>query len=197
MTRHAMCLAAALTILACQGDAAGPMASIQPRASGVAKSNGETPFESFGCDREFTPGRVWQTGDILHVRGQSSSGLHLSTNPLVSGSIRVFEVNADINLSTGEGDFSGLLELTPTALDGAGSWRTHFKGSIPGVPGGPLIGDPPTLILSHMVAHGTGALAGGTLEFDHTANLAFAHPDFPAGCSWTGELFQGFVSTAR
>jgi hypothetical protein len=27
-----------------------------------------------------------------------------------------------------------------------------------------------------------------------TANLAFAHPEFPEGCIWTGELFKGFIS---
>lgn len=41
------------------------------------------------------------------------------------------------------------------------------------------------------------SLSGATLEFDHTANLAFAHPELPAGCNSTGELFQGVVSTAR
>ena len=195
MKRSVSVLATAMLVVACTTDANAPVAPLTAvqTALAVGRSDVETPFESFGCDMGLTEGKTWITGDWLHIRGQSSFGLHLSTNPLVSGAITVDNVNADINLATGTGDFSGQLTLTPTALDGSGTWHAHFKGEIPGVPGGPLIGDPPTLILSHMVAHGTEALAGQELEFDHTANLAFAHPVFPAGCEWTGELFKGVV----
>lgn len=199
MKRYAAGLATALLIAGCQQDATGPtpVPDLTIRAKG---SNGRIPFETYGCDFALSPGKVWQTGDILHIRGQSSHGLHLSTNELVSGSIRLFAVNADINLVTGEGTFSGNLVLTPTKFEGDGSWRAHFKGFLPGVPGGPFIGDPPTQILSHMVAHGTGALGGRTLEFDHTVNMAFAIPPeitFPEGCEWTGELFKGFIFSKR
>ena len=196
MNRTAPVLGAAMLVVACTADQITVPLSA-PSSVAAARSVSGAPFESFGCDQGLTDGKVWITGDGLHIRGQSSLGMHLSTDPNVSGSIRVYDVNADINLVTGTGDFSGQLELTPTALGGSGAWHTHFKGSIPGVPGGPLVGDPPTLILSHMLAHGTGALAGGTLEFDHTANLAFEHPDFPDGCEWTGELFKGVVTVGR
>jgi hypothetical protein len=130
---------------------------------------------------------------MLQIRNLTNLGHVVSTNPLVDGPHTV-QVNVNINLSSGAGNFWGALEIRPTALAGQGTWVGSFAGHLKG---GRLAGDPLTLVDARIVVHGTGALDGSKLMFDHLINPAFEAPAGPVGCTFNGEVWSGVILDPR
>ena len=193
--------AAALVLTACQSEITVPtLAPGTPLASAVASTEKRTPFETFDfwgpecLVPPSEPGVVTVTGNTLHIRDVVNHSYTVSTSPLVTGPENVW-VDADVNLENGAGSFHGILELVPTALGGSGTWRGSFGAHLKG---GQFAENPLTLVDAHMVLHGTGALEGLTLMFDHFANINFAHPAPPfPGCEFDGEKLVGVILDPR
>jgi hypothetical protein len=192
-------LAAALVLTGCGAEVSAPrQIPLTPSASVAATNGKRTPFEAFDfiCPDtpDWDPGTTTVAGNMLHLRDLVTHSYEYSTNPLIAGTTTAW-VDAQINTLNNAGSFSGVYEITPTALAGTGTWRgtfgAHFKG-------GKFEGSPLTLVDSHMILHGTGALEGLTLMFDHIVNLAFAHPAAPfPGCEFDGEKLVGVILDPR
>lgn len=197
MKRHTASVAAALLVLGgCEREVTAPRPQAREiRAAEAVGTEKRTAFESFDfdCGWPSSPPTRTLTGNMLHVRDLINYSYHVSTNELLEGRLTVW-VGANVNLSNGAGSFHGVLELAPTVLAGTGSWVGSFGAHLKG---GKFDGNPLTLVDAHMVAHGTGALEGQTLMFDHLVNTAFEHPEGPVGCTFSGELFKGVILEPR
>jgi hypothetical protein len=75
---------------------------------------------------ELAPEEVWETGEVLHLRGVVSTGTTFG-EPYFSGTFEN-RTDIDLNLATGKGDVQGTVLIMPNAYDG--SWQGDFKGHI-------------------------------------------------------------------
>ncbi len=90
-------------------------------------------YTSYECPISASaPERVWVSEDgILHQRGIHQVNTITSSTPYLTG-LNYLELNADINLATGEVHAYGKAELQPAAYEGSwvGTFTTHVSGGI-------------------------------------------------------------------
>jgi hypothetical protein len=116
--------------------------------------------------------KVWEEGNVLHVRGVGHTNVNVSTNPELNG-INTTVADADFNLKTGYAVIRGTMSLQPDGIAGTweGTWTFIYNKGV-GVTG-------------RAVAQGTGVLKGKTLFLD----LYDAEPDgnLQARCEGIGD----------
>ncbi len=121
-------------------------------------------YTSFECPISASaPERQWVSEDgILHQRGIQQVNEITSSTPYLTG-YNYLEVNADINLATGEVHAYGKVELQPAEYEGSwvGTWTTHVSS------GG--------IIDGKATSRGTGDLEG-MMDFNNMFNPTEPHP---------------------
>lgn len=189
-----ICAVGTLSLLGCNLESTSPseLPALRLAQAGIIEKT--IPFESFGFDcpglPASSPGVTTVSGSTVHVRDIIGYGYHVSTVPLAEGLLTVW-VDIQFN-ENGTFVYHGRLELAPTTLNGTGSWVGAFGAH---ARGNKFDGNPLSHIESHIVANGTGVLEGQSIKFDLMYNSDFAHPPAPAGCTFVGELFKGFIFT--
>ncbi len=128
-----------------------------------------TPFVANYASVPIDPGEVYQTGGVLHIRGMVNQG------PIwdyITGTVTTV-VDIDLVLATGKGTLRASVVIDVAQLDGQGvngTWEGQAHGHIVHYPG------PDALSTGHIVAHGTGDLAGMKIWGDYTNE---ANPGLP------------------
>ncbi len=121
-------------------------------------------YTSFECPISVSaPERQWVSEDgILHQRGIHQVNESTSSTPYLTG-LNYLEVNADINLATGEVHAYGKVDLHPAGYEGSwvGSWTTHVS--------------PEGILDGKATVQGTGDLKGMT-AFNTMHNPTGSHP---------------------
>ncbi|MDX1664999.1 MAG: hypothetical protein R3272_14505 [Candidatus Promineifilaceae bacterium] len=119
--------------------------------TGVAFADAEkTTFEWIEVGCAITPGQVWQSGNVLHVRDEVHTAIVLSDEPLLRGTNTIVS-NVNLNLKNGTGTGYGTLRAELDAVDGAWEGRWSFQ-----------IED--GLFEGRAVSEGTGELRGKRLH---------------------------------
>lgn len=116
--------------------------------------------------------KMWQEGNVLHIRGYEHRNPNISTTPEMNGLNTTF-ANADINLLTGVTIIRGTFSIKPDGIDGTWEGTWVFNG----VPGGSGA--------VRGVGRGTGDLAG-KLIYLKVYDLPPDSGD-PAMCAGIGE----------
>jgi hypothetical protein len=199
-------------------NAAGmPTVSAQGDHTGLRASK---PVAAYGVLCEHTPGELARTADRQQQRDVTFTGVVLSEDERVAGTLEVVLTLAAARRHT---NYKGHITVHTRALDGKGTWHGTLDGR---VEGSKAWSDPAALALDivhrrttlrasrsgpgrtarpadarvvRRYLRGTGTLEGMRLVFDHQANVGAPPPEtkLPPGCIADYELWSGVVADIR